>query len=204
MENTRDKCRLRIRKNFEEVRGRNLEDLIKFENPNEADIHVITSQIKRKPSGEIFILARCPHGMPAVFLTIPEDLTGGPIPPPLWLSCPFASRVIAGLESDGYVSVFSSKLGDKALREKFSGEEIEYASFLRSLLSKHASKRVRFAFDGKGVSGGKIGSIKCLHAHTAYALSTGCERGMIGRWCIEKVGGEENLWCAGKDEACFN
>jgi len=70
-----------------------------LELPEPADVEIITSQMGKLPQGRILVTCRCPHGMPAVILTLPFESRGGPAPPLLWLCCPHAAKKLGTIES---------------------------------------------------------------------------------------------------------
>jgi hypothetical protein len=103
---------------------------------------------------------RCPFGRPAVTEQAPRDENGEPFPTMYWLTCPHLVAVVSRVEAAGGV-------------ERWSRAAAEDAELTRSLESAHAEqRRLRPELDvGVGGARSGAGSLKCLHAHAAFALA---------------------------------
>jgi hypothetical protein len=102
---------------------------------------------------------RCPFGRPAVAEQAPFDETGRPFPTQFWVTCPQLVAAISRLEAAGGVERWSH-----AARE----DPVLAASLARA---QEQQRRERPELDA-GIGGStREGSLKCLHAHAAYALA---------------------------------
>ena len=125
---------------------------------------------------------RCPWGRPAVTEQAPFDDSGEPFPTTYYVTCPALVAAISRLEAAGGV-------------ERWTRAAAEDPELAASLESGHAEqRRLRPELPG-GIGGAtRTGSLKCLHAHAAFALAhPGYE---LGRRIVSEV---EPLW---PDEHC--
>jgi hypothetical protein len=123
------------------------------------DLEVLTHQLGRSPRAFRRIAVRCPFGAPAVVEQEPFDAEGEPFPTQFWLTCRHLSASLARLEAAGGVERWTKAAeADPELRG--------------SLARAHAEQRdLRPELPG-GVGGSvRGGSLKCLHAHAAFALA---------------------------------
>ena len=126
------------------------------------------------------MVVRCPYGRPAVTEQEPFDVTGAPFPTTYWLTCPHLVAQVSWLESAGGVERWTRAAHeDQELTESLARAEEE-------------QRRLRPEHDlGIGGSRPGTGSLKCLHAHVAFALARpGYE---LGERIIEEL---EPLWPA--------
>ena len=105
------------------------------------------------------VAARCPHGLPAVTEQAARDADGKPFPTTFYLTCPWLVAAVARIEAGGGVKRWyeaaeaEGELGDS--RERAEAEQ----------------RRIRPELD-VGIAGTRAGgSLKCLHAHAAFALA---------------------------------
>ena len=120
---------------------------------------------------------RCPWGRPAVTEQAPFDDSGEPFPTTYYVTCPALVAAISRLEAAGGVDRWT----------RAAAEDPELAA---SLEAGHAEqRRLRPELPG-GIGGAtRTGSLKCLHAHAAFALAQpGYE---LGRRIVSEV---EPLW----------
>ena len=120
---------------------------------------------------------RCPWGRPAVTEQAPFDDSGEPFPTTYYVTCPALVATISRLEAAGGV-------------ERWTRAAQEDPELAASLEAAHAEqRRLRPELPG-GVGGAtRTGSLKCLHAHAAFALARpGYE---LGRRIVSEV---EPLW----------
>lgn len=174
------------------------------EPPGRHDRVTISRQLGRKPSGKIFIARRCPMGVPAVIVTMPEEyMKKGPQPPLLWLSCPSAAKAAGNLESMGLMEEFKRRIeSDDELRSVFQTEEDGFSHILEAAAFDSGGIELAVRFKDRGAAGGVKYRVKCLHAHLAYHLAH--HYGLLGEWCIEELGGPGRLWCEKTPKACVD
>jgi hypothetical protein len=123
------------------------------------DVEVVARQIGRTPRAFKRVAVRCPFGKPAVTEQVPFDASGRPFPTQFYVTCPFLVAAISRLEAAGGV-------------ERWTRAAEDDASLARSLDDAHAEqRRMRPELDA-GIGGStRTGSLKCLHAHAAFALA---------------------------------
>ena len=123
------------------------------------DREVVARQIGREPRAFRRVDVRCPFGRPAVTEQSPYDSAGDPFPTMFWLTCPSLVAAVSRLEAaDGVDRWTKAANEDRALEES-----------LRS--ANDEQRRLRPEIDA-GIGGGtRAGSLKCLHAHVAFALA---------------------------------
>jgi hypothetical protein len=136
------------------------------------DRAVVARQLGREPRAFRRVAVRCPFGCPAVTEQEPYDDAGNPFPTTYYLTCPHLVAAVSRLEAAGGVERWSqAAAADPALaasRERANAEQGE-------LRRRLATGRV--GIDGGasldlGIGGAaRHGSLKCLHAHVAYALA---------------------------------
>jgi len=123
------------------------------------DEAVVARQLGRQPRAFRRVAVRCPYGRPAVTEQWPRDADGAPFPTTYYLTCPQLVAAISRLEAAGGVERWTRKVEeDPALRA--------------SLYRANAEQReLRPELPG-GIGGStRGGSLKCLHAHAAFALA---------------------------------
>ena len=125
----------------------------------DVDRATVARQIGREPRAFRRVAVRCPFGRPAVTEQSPYDSAGDPFPTTFWLTCPFLVAAVSRLEADGGVERWTNAVADDpALKESLRAANEE-------------QRRLRPEIDA-GVGGGtRGGSLKCLHAHVAFALA---------------------------------
>jgi uncharacterized protein len=123
------------------------------------DVAVVERQLGRAPRAFLRVAARCPYGGPAVTEQRPFDDSGSPFPTQFWLTCPHLVAQVSRLEAAGGVARWT----EAAAREPALG-----ASAARADAEQ---RRLRPELDA-GIGGAtRRGSLKCLHAHAAFALA---------------------------------
>ena len=120
---------------------------------------MVERQLGRPPRAFRRVAVRCPYGAPAVVEQEPFDRDGKPFPTQFWLTCRHLSAAIARLESAGGVERWTHRSAiDSELRE--------------SLAEANAEQRELRPELPAGIGGAtRNGSLKCLHAHAAFALA---------------------------------
>jgi len=124
-----------------------------------SDLEIVEQQLGRRPRAFRRVAVRCPFGKPAVTEQEPRDENGRPFPTQFYVTCPFLVAAISRLEAAGGV-------------ERWSRAAAEDPELARSLAAAQAEqRRLRPELDA-GIGGStRSGSLKCLHAHAAYALA---------------------------------
>jgi uncharacterized protein len=123
------------------------------------DEELVARQIGRAPRAFARVALRCPYGRPAVTEQAPFDEDGRPFPTQYYVTCPYLVAAISRLEAAGGV-------------ERWSRAAEQDESLARSLAAAQAEqRRLRPEIDA-GIGGStRTGSLKCLHAHAAFALA---------------------------------
>jgi uncharacterized protein len=123
------------------------------------DEELVARQIGRRPRAFARVAVRCPYGRPAVTEQAPFDEEGRPFPTQYYVTCQYLVAAISRLEAAGGV-------------ERWSRAAEEDATLAQSLAGAQAEqRRLRPEIDA-GIGGStRTGSLKCLHAHAAFALA---------------------------------
>ena len=123
------------------------------------DEELVARQIGRTPRAFKQVAVRCPYGRPAVTEQEPFDTDGKPFPTQYYVTCPHLVAAISRLEAAGGV-------------ERWSRAAVDDDELAQSLADAQAEqRRLRPEIDG-GIGGStRTGSLKCLHAHAAFALA---------------------------------
>jgi hypothetical protein len=120
---------------------------------------VVERQLGRAPRAFRSVAVHCPFGNPAVTEQAPRDERGDPFPTTFWLSCPHLVAAISRLEAAGGV-------------ERWTRAVEENAELATSLSEANAEQRELRPELDVGIGGSsRPGSLKCLHAHAAFALA---------------------------------
>jgi uncharacterized protein len=123
------------------------------------DEAVVARQLGRQPRAFRRVAVRCPYGRPAVTEQWARDSAGEPFPTTYYVTCPHLVAAISRLEAAGGVERWSEAVrSDPEL-----GQSLERAT--------EEQRRLRPELPG-GIGGSvRPGSLKCLHAHAAFALA---------------------------------
>jgi hypothetical protein len=123
------------------------------------DEQIVERQLGRRPRAFKRVAVRCPFGKPAVTEQRAFDEDGKPFPTQFYVTCRYLVAAISRLEADGGV-------------ERWSRAAQEDDVLARSLADAQAEqRRLRPEIDA-GIGGStRTGSLKCLHAHAAFALA---------------------------------
>ena len=126
----------------------------------EDDRAVVESQIGRMPRAFRRVAVRCPFGRPAVTEQQPFDDRGAPFPTTYWLTCRYLVAQVSRVEAAGGV-------------ERWSRAAREQPHLAASLAAADADQRRLRPELVAGIGGARseAGSLKCLHAHVAFALA---------------------------------
>jgi hypothetical protein len=136
------------------------------------DRAVVAEQLGREPRAFRKVVVRCPFGRPAVTEQAPYDEYGGPFPTTYYLTCPHVVASVSRLEAAGGVERWSQAVADDpVLAASLAGANDEQRVVRRSLAEGRIGKDGGASLE-LGIGGaGRRGSLKCLHAHAAYALA---------------------------------
>ncbi len=123
------------------------------------DRELVTRQLGRPPRAVRRIAVRCPFGKPAVTEQAPFDEDGRPFPTQFYVTCRHLVAAISRLEAAGGVERWTrAAADDPALAASLAAAEAE-------------QRKLRPELDA-GIGGAtRTGSLKCLHAHAAFALA---------------------------------
>ena len=126
----------------------------------DSDRAVVERQLGRAPRAFRRVVVRCPFGRPAVTEQTAYDDAGEPFPTTFWLTCPHLVAAVSRLEAAGGVERWSTA----AREDDVLGRSLERAN--------DEQRSLRPELD-LGVGGARrgAGSLKCLHAHVAFALA---------------------------------
>jgi len=136
------------------------------------DRAVVESQLGRAPRAFRRVAVRCPHGWPAVTEQEPYDHGGNPFPTTYYLTCPHLVAAVSRLEAAGGVARWSkAAAADSELAASRARANDDQRSVRRVLAAGRTGGDDGASLE-LGVGGaGRHGSLKCLHAHAAYALA---------------------------------
>jgi uncharacterized protein len=123
------------------------------------DREVVALQLGREPRAFKCVAVRCPFGRPAVTEQLAFDEAGSPFPTQFYLTCRSLVAAVSRLEAAGGVERFTQAArDDPALGASLTRADAE-------------QRAIRPELDA-GIGGStRGGSLKCLHAHAAFALA---------------------------------
>jgi uncharacterized protein len=126
----------------------------------ESDREIVARQIGREPRAFQRVVVRCPYGKPAVTEQAPFDDTDAPFPTTFWLTCPHLVAQVSRVEASGGVERWTNA----------SRADDRLAASLARASDEQRSLRPEV---DAGIGGARTGagSLKCLHAHVAFALA---------------------------------
>jgi len=123
------------------------------------DREIVERQLGRAPRAFRRVAVRCPFGRPAVTEQAPLDENGRPFPTQYYVTCSYLVAAISRLEAAGGV-------------ERWTRAAEEDPALARSLQDAQAQQRALRPELASGIGGStRSGSLKCLHAHAAFALA---------------------------------
>jgi uncharacterized protein len=127
---------------------------------DDTDRAFVERQLGRPPRAFERVAVRCPFGRPAVTEQAPFDNAGEPFPTTFWLTCPHLVAAVSRLEAAGGVERWS----------RAAAEDPELRTSLAD--ANDEQRRIRPELEvGIGGARAGAGSLKCLHAHAAFALA---------------------------------
>lgn len=169
------------------------------------DEEIVERQLGRRPRAFRSVAVRCPFGRPAVTEQEPYDEDGKPFPTTYWLTCPHLVAAVSRLEAAGGVERWSRAARlDPELAESLWQATDEQRTVRRELARRELARQGAGGHttgDGSasldlGIGGSsRQGSLKCLHAHVAFALAR--PGYLVGERILAEV---EAPWPA--DECC--
>src|SRR5439155_25904982 len=118
------------------------------------------------------VVVRCPFGRPVVTEQDAYDERGEPFPTTYYLTCRHLVAAVSRLEAAGGVERWSAAAAaDPALAASLARADEEQRALRRELAGGRAGvdggASLRLGIGGSS----RTGSLKCLHAHVAYALA---------------------------------
>jgi hypothetical protein len=123
------------------------------------DREIVERQLGRAPRAFRRVAVRCPFGRPAVTEQAPLDERGRPFPTQYYVTCSHLVVALSRLEAAGGV-------------ERWTRAAEEDRELARSLEQAQAEQRASRPELDAGIGGStRSGSLKCLHAHAAFALA---------------------------------
>jgi hypothetical protein len=136
------------------------------------DRAVVARQLGRSPRAFRRVVVRCPFGRPAVTEQEPYDRAGAPFPTTYYLTCRHLVAAVSRLEAAGGVERWSrAAADDPELRESLHAANEEQRRIRHALATGTRPVDEGASLD-LGVGGSRsAGSLKCLHAHVAFALA---------------------------------
>ena len=142
----------------------------------DSDRAVVERQLGRPPRAFRRVVVRCPFGRPAVTEQTAYDDAGEPFPTTFWLTCPHLVAAVSRLEAAGGVERWSAA----AREDDALGRSLERAN--------DEQRSLRPELD-LGVGGARrgAGSLKCLHAHVAFALARPRPRYELGERILDEL-----------------
>jgi uncharacterized protein len=160
------------------------------------DRAVVAEQIGREPRAFRRVVVRCPFGYPAVVEQLPYDEAGEPFPTTYWLTCRHLVAAVSRVEAAGGVERWSEAArADQGLAASLARAH-EQQQVIRRELAGATVRPDEGASLGLGIGGSsRGGSLKCLHAHVAFALVH--PEYELGREIVEEI---DPLWPA--DRCC--
>jgi hypothetical protein len=161
----------------------------------EVDRALVARQLGREPRAFRRVVVRCPFGRPAVTEQQPYDGEGGPFPTTYYVTCPQLVAAISRIEAAGGVERWTRIVEEDAELAASRAQADDEQRAIRRRLAAGATGRDGGVSLDLGVGGaGRSGSLKCLHAHAAYALAR--PGYLLGERIVAEL---EPLW---PDECC--
>jgi uncharacterized protein len=126
----------------------------------DSDRALVEQQLGRPPRAFRRVVVRCPFGRPAVTEQAAYDDAGEPFPTTYWVTCRSLVAAISRLEAAGGVERWSHA----------SADDPELSLSLERANDEQRALRPELDL---GIGGARrdAGSLKCLHAHVAFALA---------------------------------
>ena len=138
----------------------------------DTDRAVVARQLGREPRTLRGVALRCPFGAPAVTEQSPYGADGEPFPTTYYVTCRHLVAAVSRLEAAGGVERWSEAArSDPALAASLAAADDEQRTVRRQLAGDTTGTDGGASLD-YGIGGSRRGgSLKCLHAHVAFALA---------------------------------
>jgi uncharacterized protein len=138
----------------------------------DADRELVGRQLGREPRTLRAVAVRCPFGAPAVTEQSPYGPGGEPFPTTYYLTCRHLVAAVSRLEAAGGVERWSEEArSDPVLAASLAAGDREQRGLRRKLAGGDTGSDRGASLD-YGIGGSRRGgSLKCLHAHVAFALA---------------------------------
>jgi hypothetical protein len=140
---------------------------------------LVAQQLGRPPRAFRRVVHRCPFGRPAVTEQAPFDEDGAPFPTTYYVTCRYLVAALARIEAAGGVERWTAAVArEPRLAASLERAEAEQRRIRSELAAgrEHPSLALGIGGSARG------GSLKCLHAHAAFALAVpGYELGELIR-----------------------
>lgn len=136
------------------------------------DRAVVERQLGRPPRAFRRVAVRCPYGRPAVTEQAPYSPDGEPFPTTYFVTCRHLVAAISRLEAAGGVERWTAAAeADPELGASWTAADEEQRRLRHELAAGRVGQDGGASLD-LGVGGARnAGSLKCLHAHAAFALA---------------------------------
>jgi hypothetical protein len=132
------------------------------------DRALVERQLGRPPRALRGVAVRCPWGRPAVTEQLPFGEDGDPFPTTYYLTCPQLVAAISRVEAAGGVERWTrAAAADPALAAGLARANEEQRALRRELAGRREGPGLDLGVGGSS----RGGSLKCLHAHAAFALA---------------------------------
>ncbi len=154
------------------------------------DRSVVAGQLGRAPRAFHRVVVRCPYGLPAVTEQDPYDADGEPFPTTYYVTCAWLVAAISRLEAAGGVERWTrAAADDDELAASLADANTEQREIRRRLARGETGRDGGASLAG-GIGGSRsAGSLKCLHAHAAFALA--CPGYVLGERILSEI---DPLW----------
>jgi hypothetical protein len=138
----------------------------------DADREAVAQQLGRAPRAFRRVVVRCPFGRPAVTEQHAYTPDGEPFPTTYYVTCRHLVAALSRLEAVGGVERWSASAeADPELAASRVHADAEQRRIRRELAAGETGRDAGASLE-LGVGGaGRTGSLKCLHAHAAFALA---------------------------------
>jgi hypothetical protein len=132
------------------------------------DRALVAQQLGRPPRAFLRVARRCPFGRPAVTEQAPFDDEDAPFPTTYYLTCRRLVTAVARIEAAGGVERWTDAVRrDETLAASRARADAEQRRLRRELAGGREHPSLDLGIGGSG----RDGSLKCLHAHAAFALA---------------------------------
>ena len=142
----------------------------------DADRAVVAGQLGREPRAFRRVVVRCPFGLPAVTEQSPYAPDGEPFPTTYWITRRHLVAAVSRLEAAGGVERWTDAVAaDPALAAGLARADDDQRRIRRALAAGETGRdggaSLELGVGGAGPRPPGGGSLKCLHAHAAFALA---------------------------------